>query len=659
MNRKSRFGAGSLRTQVLLMMFVVLMVPLGVLGGVYYSTLSSDLRDIEWSHALEIDSSAHKLTEQLGEQLSASVITNAKWEDNRAAVEAKDTKWIKENVDVSKGIIPNVHFVVTLDNDGNVLSQAGDLEEFTKKVAVGELFPELKKKPDVYGMVRTSKGLAVIAVSRITNEEKDKPSPGLLLFGRVMDDAALQGVSSLLNAGVAIRSKDGQTLASDEALPAYLGENAAPAEPEFDSVTVNGKQFSHVTSQYGLMTGETASFIVSVPAEASSTVRTELIRMSGIAGALAVVLIGLIAVMIRRRIVLPLIRFKLFLGGVTEGKLSDELSVKDTRRTDEVGSIARSLQEMTGQLRTIVSGIRSTASVTAESAEELSANSEQAASGADQIADSMRELAAGADSQREGMKRGAEVTIQIRDGIWTIGDRTTSVAAVAEQATKHAQDGNETVKQAVEQMGTIARTVESSVRDARELHEKSKSIRGMADAIAGIAYKTNLLALNASIEASRAGEQGKGFAVVAGEVRKLALQSNETAAVISSKVEEIRAVIEAVAKRIEEGFVEVQSGTELVRQAGGTFQDIVGGIADMEAELREIASAGQEIGARIEELAALVEETEAISEASADRSQEAAGIAEFQSNSVRGVADAMGSLTQRIAELERAVNRFR
>ncbi|RIE04516.1 hypothetical protein [Cohnella faecalis] len=83
-----------------------------------------------------------------------------------------------------------------------------------------------------------------------------------------------------------------------------MGENAAPAEPEFDSVTVNGKQFSHVTSQYGLMTGETASFIVSVPAEASSTVRTELIRMSGIAGALAVVLIGLIAVMIRRRIVL-------------------------------------------------------------------------------------------------------------------------------------------------------------------------------------------------------------------------------------------------------------------------------------------------------------------------------------------------------------------
>nr|WP_199728477.1 methyl-accepting chemotaxis protein [Cohnella faecalis] len=85
------------------------------------------------------------------------------------------------------------------------------------------------------------------------------------------------------------------------------------------------------------------------------------------------------------------------------------------------------------------------------------------------------------------------------------------------------------------------------------MHEKSKSIRGMADAIAGIAYKTNLLALNASIEASRAGEQGKGFAVVAGEVRKLALQSNETAAVISSKVEEIRAVIEAVAKRIERG----------------------------------------------------------------------------------------------------------
>ncbi|RIE04510.1 methyl-accepting chemotaxis protein [Cohnella faecalis] len=103
------------------------------------------------------------------------------------------------------------------------------------------------------------------------------------------------------------------------------------------------------------------------------------------------------------------------------------------------------------------------------------------------------------------------------------------------------------------------------------------------------------------MEASRAESRQGRFAVVAGEVRKLALQSNETAAVISSKVEEIRARNRSSGEADRRG---VRRSSERNRahapyaQAGGTFQDIVGGIADMEAELREIASAGQEIGAR-------------------------------------------------------------
>jgi methyl-accepting chemotaxis protein len=655
---------GHLRVQVLLLMLVVLMLPLGGVGWLYYTTLSSDLRDIEKVHALEVSDSAHRLLEQLGEQLSGSVITNAKWKNNLDAVVRGDVDWIENNVNVSLEIIPGLSFLATVGNDGKVLSQAGDVPEFTGQIKDKSILDKVKASTDVYGMIQTSKGLAVIAASQITDEKRVEASPAMLIFGRLLDDKAMIGIGTILNAGVAIRSSDGQKMGSNpETLQLFKDNTELPTlgvEPNFHSATIQGKRHSQVGSGHPGMTGETiAEMIVSVPAEASGAVQKEMIRLSGFAGVLALVLIVLIAIVLRRRIIIPLVRFESFLKDVSDGQLSGSLSDKVRRREDEIGSIARSLQEMVGHLKQLVSGIRSTASDSSKAAGQLTGDADHAAEGANRIAESMREIAAGADSQAQGMKRGAEVSREIRDSMLMIGDRTTSVAAVAEQATKQAGDGNDTIQHAVEQMGRIAASVEGSVKDAYILHEKSSQIGKMVEAISAIAYRTNLLALNANIEASRAGEQGRGFAVVAGEVRKLALQADQTASEIALGIGEIQSGITSVMKKIEEGYNEVQSGTTLVREAGSAFQGISLGIADMEGELREIASAGQEIGARIEELSTLVGQTEAISEASAERSQDVAGIAESQMNSVRRVADAMVSLSERIRELEQAVNRFR
>jgi methyl-accepting chemotaxis protein len=168
-----------------------------------------------------------------------------------------------------------------------------------------------------------------------------------------------------------------------------------------------------------------------------------------------------------------------------------------------------------------------------------------------------------------------------------------------------------------------------------------------------------LLALNANIEASRAGEHGKGFSVVADEVRKLALQADLTASEIRQEVTDIQTGIQSVLRRTEDGYREVQSGTEWVRAAGNAFQDIASGIEAIEGELRDIAAAGQEVGAQVEELSTLVDQSDAISESSAERSQDVAGIAESQMISVRKVAEAMGALSDRIRELEQAVDRFK
>ncbi|OXS53144.1 hypothetical protein B1A99_30550 [Cohnella sp. CIP 111063] len=654
-----------LRVQVILLMIVVLMLPLGGVGWYYYKTLSSDLEEIERAHALEVSASAHRLFDQLGEQLSGSVITNAKWKDYVDAVNGGDLDWIEENINVSPEIVPNVSFVATVDYEGNVLTQAGDIPEFTGQLADMSIVDKVKETPDAYGMIQTSEGLAVIAVSQITDEQGVAESPAALLFGRLLDDEAAGGIGVILNAGISLRSSEGQELRSAPDSTGMPNQDGTPIpgageQPGFATVEAGGKRNSLVVSGYPGMSGEAiAELSVIVPAEASGTVHKEMVRMSGIVAVLAALLIALIAFVLRRRIIFPLVEFEAFLKEVSSGRLSVSVSGKTKGREDEIGSIGRSLQETADHLRTLVAGIRSTASATSSAVGQLTGEAGGAADGANRIAEAMREVAAGADSQMQGMKRGAEVALEIVAGMGTIGERSSSVAAAAEQVSKQATEGNDTVVGAVEQMDKISATVESSVRDAHELHSKSERIGQMVEAISAIAYRTNLLALNANIEASRAGEHGRGFAVVAGEVRKLAQQADRTASEIAAVIAEVQGGILSVVRHIEAGQQEVGSGAVTVREAGRTFQGIALGIRGMEEELQGIAAAGQEIGAQLEELSALIEQTEAISESSAERAQDVADIAESQMNSVRQVADETNALANRIRVLEQEVNRFR
>ena len=238
------------------------------------------------------------------------------------ALNAGDMDWIEENINVSPEIIPNVSFVATVDYSGKVLTQAGDIPEFTGSLGDPSLIEKVASTPDVHGFMLTSQGLAVVAASQITDEQNLEPSTGVLVFGRLLDDEAIQGVSAILNASIAIRTKTGQELRSDAfaAGLSEVGESNSGERVEFTTVQLDGKRKSLVSSGYAGMDGtEIADMVVAVPAEASGTVRTEMVRMSGIAAALAVLLILLIAFVLRRRIILPLVAFEGFLNRVSEG----------------------------------------------------------------------------------------------------------------------------------------------------------------------------------------------------------------------------------------------------------------------------------------------------------------------------------------------------
>jgi methyl-accepting chemotaxis protein len=170
------------------------------------------------------------------------------------------------------------------------------------------------------------------------------------------------------------------------------------------------------------------------------------------------------------------------------------------------------------------------------------------------------------------------------------------------EAAESAKAGNQSAGQAVDQMQVINSSVKHSTEVVQRLGSSSKQIGEIVDVITGISSQTNLLALNAAIEAARAGEQGRGFAVVADEVRKLAEQSQAAAKKIAVIVKEIQTETDNTVRYMQQGNLEVEQGTQVISAAGERFSQIdvlvdslYGQIENIAAQIGELATTGYEM----------------------------------------------------------------
>jgi len=180
-------------------------------------------------------------------------------------------------------------------------------------------------------------------------------------------------------------------------------------------------------------------------------------------------------------------------------------------------------------------------------------------------------------------------------GIQQVATNTNLVAGKSAQAAETAKEGGKSVEKAVNQMTKIEQTVNNSSQVVATLGARSKEIGQIVDTISGIAGQTNLLALNAAIEAARAGEQGRGFAVVADEVRKLAEQSHDAAKRISTLISEIQGDTDKAVVAMSEGTREVKIGTEVVTTAGNAFRERAILVTEVSNQVKEISAAIQQM----------------------------------------------------------------
>ncbi|WP_037007329.1 methyl-accepting chemotaxis protein [Pseudomonas asplenii] len=323
---------------------------------------------------------------------------------------------------------------------------------------------------------------------------------------------------------------------------------------------------------------------------------------------LAALLLGVIAAWtITRLIVGPLMETLRRAEQVASGNLSDDSMVS---RRDELGLLQLSMQRMTVNLRELIGGLRDGVVRISGAAEQLSAVTEQTRSGVnnqkhetDQVATAMNEMAATV----QDVARNAE--------------QASSAAVNASQA---ARAGDEVLAQAMAQIERLADEVGNSTAAMNDLKQESDRIGSVLDVIKSVAQQTNLLALNAAIEAARAGEAGRGFAVVADEVRSLAQRTQSSTEEIEQLITGLQSGTDKVALSLESSRALTHSSVELTRQAGTSLHGISESVQAIESMNHQIATAAEQQSAVAEEINRSVINVRDISEQTSAASEETA-----------------------------------
>ncbi|MCL4514740.1 MAG: methyl-accepting chemotaxis protein [Firmicutes bacterium] len=436
---------------------------------------------------------------------------------------------------------------------------------------------------------------------------------------------------------------------------------------------------------YGDFRGNGWGLIVAQPTAEVVGAISSLQHIAIVLSIIVTIAVFFVATFIARGIAGPIGQMTQVAAAAAEGDLTRE--VPPIKTGDEVETMTDAFRQMVAHLRKLIREVGDSARQVAATSQELSASSEEVAKATQQISQTIQQVAQGATQQTQSATSTAASAQQLGKAIEQIAKgaqeqaisanqtaaSTAKMSATVQNATRASEEllatanetsevakqGGQVVRETLEGMKNIRQTSDTVAEKIKELSVHSGEIGSMVKAIDDIAGQTNLLALNAAIEAARAGEQGKGFAVVADEVRKLSEQSGEAAKQITNTILLIQRSMDSLVKAMEDGARQTEKGMQLTDSTSAAFSEILKEVEKTSQEIRKIFAAAKEMESQTAEVVKAIDNIASITEESSAATEEMAastGQVTEATNAIASISQENAASAEEVAASTQEVN---
>lgn len=326
---------------------------------------------------------------------------------------------------------------------------------------------------------------------------------------------------------------------------------------------------------------------------------------------------------------------------------------------DEIAELSKATNSMKERLQSMIQEISAVSNYVTEKSSELNIAANEVGAASQQGASTMQELSSGAEDQASAA---TELAKMMDDYLLKVEDATKSgykIKSASTEVLTMTKSGDTLMRESQEQMTVINEIMKTSVNRVNGLDEQTQKISKLVQVIHEIANQTNLLALNAAIEAARAGEHGKGFAVVADEVRKLAEQVSLSVADITTIVKGIQTESNNVVSSLQTGYTQVEKGTEKIQLTGETFQKIYQAVNMMSANINDISESLDQVSKSSSLMNQSIENIAAVSEESAAGIEQTSAAITQTNHAMEEISDNANSLSELADQLNSMISKFK